>query len=132
MPNNISWVIVSLAIIASLGGAGAEESGEKVIPPPAAPNAIGPYSQGIRAGKTLYLSGQIAIDPKTNQVMSNGSIEEQTRRVLDNLTATLAAGGLTMDHVVSTTVFLTDINEFERMNQIYAAYFKAAPPARAT
>ena len=82
--------------------------------------------------KTLYLAGQIAIDPKTNQVMSNGSIEDQTRRVLDNLTAVLAADGLTMDHVVTTTVFLKDLSEFEKMNIVYATYFKNAPPARAT
>jgi 2-iminobutanoate/2-iminopropanoate deaminase len=104
----------------------------KVIATPTAPNAIGPYSQAIRAGKTLYLAGQIAIDPKTNQVMSNGTIEEQTRRVLDNLSAVLAADGLTMDHVVTTTVFLKDLNDFEKMNGVYATYFKNAPPARAT
>jgi 2-iminobutanoate/2-iminopropanoate deaminase len=103
-----------------------------VISTPAAPTAIGPYSQAIRAGKTLYVSGQIAIDPKTNQMESSGSIEEQTRRVLDNLSAVLAADGLTMDHVVSTTVFLKDVNEFAKMNEVYATYFKKAPPARAT
>jgi 2-iminobutanoate/2-iminopropanoate deaminase len=64
--------------------------------------------------------------------MSNGTIEEQTRQVLDNIAAIVAADGLTMDNVVSTTVFLTDINEFDRMNQVYATYFKVAPPARAT
>jgi 2-iminobutanoate/2-iminopropanoate deaminase len=132
MPNNISWVVVALAIIGSIGGVSAQETGRKVIATPAAPNALGPYSQAIRVGKTLYVSGEIAIDPKTNQVMSNGTIEEQTRLVLDNISAILAADGLTMDHVVSTTVFLTDINEFDRMNQVYATFFKAAPPARAT
>jgi 2-iminobutanoate/2-iminopropanoate deaminase len=130
---NISWVVITLVIVTSGGGfVGAQETGRKVISTPTAPNALGPYSQGIRVGKTLYVSGEIAIDPKTNQVMSNGTIEEQTRRVLDNISAILAADGLTMDHVVSTTVFLTDINEFDRMNQVYATYFKAAPPARAT
>jgi 2-iminobutanoate/2-iminopropanoate deaminase len=132
MPNNISWMVVAFAIIGSIGGVGAQETGRKVIATPAAPNALGPYSQAIRVGKTLYVSGEIAIDPKTNQVMSNGTIEDQTRRVLDNISAILAADGLTMDHVVSTTVFLTDINEFDRMNQVYATFFKAAPPARAT
>jgi 2-iminobutanoate/2-iminopropanoate deaminase len=132
MPSNIWWLIVALAIVISAGGVGAQETGRKVISTPTAPNAIGPYSQAIRVGKTLYVSGEIAIDPKTNQVMSNGTIEDQTRRVLDNISAILAADGLTMDHVVSTTVFLTDINEFDRMNQVYATYFKAAPPARAT
>jgi 2-iminobutanoate/2-iminopropanoate deaminase len=66
------------------------------------------------------------------KLMSSGSIEDQTRRVLDNLTAVLAADGLTMDHVVSTTVFLKDVNEFAKMNEVYATYFKNAPPARAT
>jgi 2-iminobutanoate/2-iminopropanoate deaminase len=110
----------------------AEETGRKVISTPAAPNVIGPYSQAIRVGKTLYVSGEIAIDPKTNQVMSNASIEDQTRRALDNIKAILAADWLTMNDVVSTTVFLTDINDFDKMNQVYAGYFKAAPPARAT
>jgi 2-iminobutanoate/2-iminopropanoate deaminase len=104
----------------------------KVIATPNAPNALGPYSQGIRVGKTSYVSGEIAIGPKTNQVMSNATIEEQTRRVLDNIAAILAADGLTMDHVVSTTVFLKDVNEFDKMNDVYATYFKLAPPARAT
>jgi 2-iminobutanoate/2-iminopropanoate deaminase len=132
MLNNISCVILALAVAASGGGVFAQESSRKVISTPSAPNALGPYSQAIRIGKTLYVSGEIAIDPKTNQVMSNGTIEEQTRRVLDNIGAILAADGVTMDNIVSTTVFLTDINEFDRMNQVYATYFKVAPPARAT
>ena len=132
MPNSIWVFVASLAIIASAGSVGAQETGRKVISTPAAPNAIGPYSQGIRVGKTLYVSGEIAIDPKTNQVMANATIEDQTRRALENIKAILAAGGLTMDDVVSTTVFLTDINEFDRMNQTYATFFRAAPPARAT
>jgi 2-iminobutanoate/2-iminopropanoate deaminase len=126
------WAFTALAFIATVGGAEAQETAKKVIATPTAPNAIGPYSQAIRAGKTLYLAGQIAIDPKTNQVMSNGTIEEQTRRVLDNLSAVLAADGLTMDHVVTTTVFLKDLDDFEKMNGVYATYFKNAPPARAT
>jgi 2-iminobutanoate/2-iminopropanoate deaminase len=132
MTNNALWAVIALAMITSVGVADAQDTGKKVISTTTAPNAIGPYSQAIRAGKTLYLSGQIAIDPKTNQVMSNGSIEDQTRRVLDNLTAVLAADGLTMDNVVSTTVFLKDVNEFAKMNEVYATYFKNAPPARAT
>jgi 2-iminobutanoate/2-iminopropanoate deaminase len=106
----------------------AEQTEKKVISTSAAPAAIGPYSQAIRAGKTLYLAAQIAIDPKTNQVMSNGSIEEQTRRVLDNLSAVLAAEGLTMDHVASTTVFLKDVNEFAKVNEVYALQKKRLPP----
>ena len=123
--------LAGLALIAALGAAEAQE-GKKVISTPNAPEAIGPYSQAIRAGKTVYLAGQIAIDPKTKQLMANASIEEQTKLVLDNLKAVLAADGLTMDNVVSTTVFLKDLNEFGKMNAVYATYFKSAPPARAT
>ena len=119
--------------MAVLGTAGhAQESGRRVIATREAPNAIGPYSQAVRVGNTVYVSGEIAIDPKTNQVMANAAIEQQTRRALDNIRAILAAAGLTMEDIVSTTVYLTDINEFDRMNQVYAMFFKAAPPARAT
>ena len=85
----------------------------------------------LKTGKTLYLAGQISIDPKTKQ-LNTGTIEEQTKLVLENLKAVLAADGLTMDHVVSTSVFLKDLNEFAKMNEVYGTYFKNAPPARAT
>jgi len=132
MTKNSLGAVLVFAMSASLAGADAQEAGKRAIATPTAPNAIGPYSQAIRAGKTLYLAGQIAIDPKTNQLMSTANIEDQTRRVLDNLTAVLAADGLSMDHVVSTTVFLKDVNDFDKMNAVYATYFKNAPPARAT
>jgi 2-iminobutanoate/2-iminopropanoate deaminase len=132
MTKNVLETVAVLAIVAMIGSAQGQEGGRKVIATPSAPNAIGPYSQAIRVGKTLYLAGQIAIDPKTNQVMANASVEDQTRRVLDNIAAVLAADGLAMEHVVTTTVFLKDLNEFERMNGVYATYFKTAPPARAT
>jgi 2-iminobutanoate/2-iminopropanoate deaminase len=103
----------------------------RVVSTPNAPAAIGPYSQAIMAGNTLYLAGQIAIDPATNQVKS-GTIEEETKLVLDNLKAVLEAAGMTMANVVSTTVFLADLNEFPRMNAVYATYFPQNPPARAT
>jgi 2-iminobutanoate/2-iminopropanoate deaminase len=131
MASNILRV-VAIAMIAFVSGVSAQEVGRKVILTPHAPKPIGPYSQAIRRGQTLYLSGQTAIDPATNQFLSNGSIEDQTRRVLDNLTAVLAADGLTPDHIVSTTVFLKDVNDFVKMNEVYATYFKNAPPARAT
>jgi len=124
--------LLGLLLILSCGAASAQGSGTKVIATPNAPEAIGPYSQAIRAGKTVYLAGQIAIDPKSKQLMASASIEDQTRLVLENLKAVLAADGLTMDNVVSTTVFLKDLNEFGKMNEVYATYFKAAPPARAT
>jgi 2-iminobutanoate/2-iminopropanoate deaminase len=132
MPKSVLWTVVALAITAMVGGAQAQDPGKKVISTPTAPTPVGPYSQAIRAGKTLYLAGQIAIDPMTNQVMTSASVEDQTRRVLDNLAAVLAADGLTLDHIVSTTVFLKDLSEFDKMNAVYAMYFKAAPPARTT
>lgn len=103
----------------------------RVVSTPSAPAAIGPYSQAIMSGNTLYLAGQIAIDPATNQVKS-GTIEEETKLVLDNLKAVLEAAGMTMANVVSTTVFMADLNEFPRMNAVYATYFPSNPPARAT
>lgn len=105
--------------------------GKQVIASPDAPAAIGPYSQAIRHGNTLYLAGQIPIDPKTNQ-LNTGSIEDQTRLVLDNLKAVLAANGMTLDDVVLTHVFMKDLNDFAKMNAVYATYFKDKPPARAT
>jgi 2-iminobutanoate/2-iminopropanoate deaminase len=80
----------------------------------------------------VYLSGQIAIDPKNKQPMGDASIEDQTRRVLENLKAVLAADGLTMDNIVSASVFLKDLGDFAKMNEVYATFFKNAPPARAT
>ena len=80
----------------------------------------------------VFLAGQIAIDPKTKQLLKDASIEDQTRVVLENLKAVLEADGLTIDHVVSTTVFLKDLNEFAKMNEVYGTYFKSVPPARAT
>jgi 2-iminobutanoate/2-iminopropanoate deaminase len=107
------------------------QSGEHVISTPNAPEAIGPYSQAIQVGNTLYLAGQIAIDPETNEVV-HGTIEEETRLVLDNLQAVVEAAGFSMADVVSTSVFLADLDEFPRMNAVYAEYFPEAPPARAT
>jgi 2-iminobutanoate/2-iminopropanoate deaminase len=110
-----------------------EENHEKIVISTAlAPAAIGPYSQAIRVGRTVYVSGEIAIDPTTNQFMTGASIEDQTDRVLKNLAGILTAAGLTLDDVVSTTVYLSDLNDFANMNQVYATYFKNAPPARAT
>jgi 2-iminobutanoate/2-iminopropanoate deaminase len=120
-----------LAAILALALAAPAAAQNRVISTPNAPAAIGPYSQAIMAGNTLYLAGQIAIDPATNQVKS-GTIEEETKLVLENLKAVLEAAGMTMANVVSTTVFMTDLNEFPRMNAVYATYFPQNPPARAT
>ena len=96
-----------------------------------APKAIGPYSQAIRAGQLLFLSGQVGFDPATGQLVPGG-ISEQTHRVLQNIGAILSAAGLSFDHVVKTTVFLADMNDFVAMNEIYASYFKSPAPARST
>lgn len=98
---------------------------------PLAPAAIGPYSQGILAGNTLYCSGQIAIDPETGSMIS-GTLEEEAERVLDNLGAVLRAASMNFENVVHCTVFLTDVNDYAQVNEIYARYFNEAPPARDT
>ena len=96
-----------------------------------APQAIGPYSQAIRAGDYLFVSGQIPLDPATGTLVS-GSIADETRRVLDNLGAILDAAGSSFDRVVKTTVYLADMADFAAMNEVYAGYFPAPAPARAT
>lgn len=105
--------------------------GKEVIATKGAPDAIGPYSQAVKLGNALFLSGQLAIDPKTNQ-FTPGTIEEQGKQVLDNLKAVLAANGMTLDDVVATTVYVKDLNDFGKLNAVYATYFKDKPPARAT
>ena len=104
----------------------------KAINTPEAPKTIGPYSQAIQAGDLLFLAGQIAIDPKTQQFNADASIEDQTRQTLENLRAVLKASGVTMRNVVSVSVFMKDLSEFANMNTVYASYFKEAPPARTT
>jgi 2-iminobutanoate/2-iminopropanoate deaminase len=96
-----------------------------------APGAIGPYSQGIAAGGFLFISGQVPLDPESGQAVGEG-IEEQVERVLENVKAILAAGGADLGSVVKTTVYLTDLKDFPRMNEVYGRYFGADPPARAT
>lgn len=96
-----------------------------------APAALGPYSQAIKAGGFVYVSGQVPIDPETGEFVAGG-IAEQTDRVLKNVAAVLEAAGSSLDQVVKTTVFLADMNEFGAMNEVYAKFFTAAPPARAT
>ena len=98
---------------------------------PNAPAAIGPYSQAIRAGDFLFVSGQIPLDPSTGTLIQ-GDIAEQTHRVLRNLAAILEAAGASFHHVVKTTVYLADMSEFAAMNEIYGTYFPAPAPARAT
>ena len=95
------------------------------------PRAIGPYSQAIRANGFVFVSGQIALDPHTQQLVS-GDISAQTERVLENLKGIVEAAGSSMDKVVRTTVFLLDMNEFAAMNEVYARYFSRSAPARST
>jgi 2-iminobutanoate/2-iminopropanoate deaminase len=104
---------------------------KQVIATVGAPAAIGPYSQAVVSNGLAFLSGQIPLDPATGQ-MIDGGIEEQTARVLDNLTAVLEACGSSLADVVKTTVYLKDMGEFAAMNAIYARYFADKPPARAT
>jgi 2-iminobutanoate/2-iminopropanoate deaminase len=96
-----------------------------------APAAIGPYSQAVRSGSLVFCSGQIPLDPPTGQLVEGG-IEAQTAQVLDNLTAVLAAAGLTLGDVVKTTVFLASMDDFPAVNEVYARYFDEDPPARST
>jgi len=95
------------------------------------PKPIGPYSQAIKAGGLVYLSGQVALDPKTGE-LSGAEIRQQTERVFENIRGILEAAGVNLHHVLKTTVFLKDMNDFAAMNEVYARYFTAAPPARST
>ena len=104
---------------------------KKVIHTPKAPNAIGPYSQAIQAGNLIFISGQIPIDPATGDLVG-GDIRQQTRRILENIKHILESQGLTLDQVVKTTLFLKDLGNFVPVNEVYATYFPADPPARST
>jgi 2-iminobutanoate/2-iminopropanoate deaminase len=103
----------------------------EIVKSEGAPNAIGPYSQAIKANGFVFASGQLALDPGSGQVVGQ-DIKTQTRQVLDNLKAVLEAGGSSMDRVVRCTVFLKDMNDFGPMNEEYGSYFKELPPARTT
>ena len=103
----------------------------EIISTPDAPKAIGPYSQGIRANGFIFVSGQVAIDPATQQVIT-GDVATQTARVIQNLSEILEAAGSGLGKVVRTTVFLKNMNDFSAMNEVYGKYFSAAPPARST
>jgi 2-iminobutanoate/2-iminopropanoate deaminase len=104
---------------------------KKIIATEKAPKAIGPYSQAIVHNGIAYLSGQIPLDPATNQIVE-GDIAVQTERVIENIKAVLAASGSGLDRVLKTTVFLRDMSEFSKMNEVYGRYFAAESPARST
>jgi reactive intermediate/imine deaminase len=105
--------------------------GREVIQSPDAPAAIGPYSQAVRTGDTLYMSGQIPLDPGTMQIV-DGGIEAQAKQVFANLRAVAAAAGATLNDIVKLTILMTDLSEFAKVNEIMAAHFDAPYPARAT
>jgi len=95
------------------------------------PKPIGPYSQAVKSNGLLFVSGQVAIDPRSNDFVP-GDIRQQTERALENLKGILEASGANLHHVVKTTVFLKDMNDFAAMNEVYGRFFTAAPPARST
>ena len=103
----------------------------EAVSTPAAPAAIGPYSQAIKAGQLLFLSGQIPLDPATGNLVE-GDVEAQTRQVFKNIEAILKAGGTSFAGVVAATVYLADMNDFAKVNGIYETYFSSPAPARAT
>ena len=117
----------------SLSGTGSPEAGSpEAVNTSAAPAPVGPYNQAVRAGQLLFCSGQIALDPATGQMVGNGDVEAETRQVLDNLQAVLAAAGVTPQQVVRTTVFLVDLADFAAVNALYAEVFgSGVAPARA-
>jgi 2-iminobutanoate/2-iminopropanoate deaminase len=104
---------------------------KKIVSTSDAPAAIGPYSQAVRCGSMLFCAGQIPLDPVTGQMVT-GDVSVQAKRVLKNIAALLKAERLSFDHIVKTTVFLTDMNDFQTVNEIYATYFGENPPARST
>ncbi len=104
---------------------------KKIVSTSDAPAAIGPYSQAIRSGPLLFCAGQIPLDPRSGQMASN-DISEQAKRVLENISAILRAANLNFGHVVKTTIFLTSMDDFQTVNEIYGSYFRENPPARST
>jgi 2-iminobutanoate/2-iminopropanoate deaminase len=126
-------ILAILLAIGALGAAGSTRAApaKEVIATKEAPAAVGPYSQAVRAGNLVFLAGQLPLDPKTGQARL-GTIEEQAAQVLDNLKAVLAADGMSMENVVSTTVFVKDLDDFPKLNAVYGKYFTDKPPARAT
>ena len=95
------------------------------------PKPIGPYSQAIKANGFIYLAGQVALDPKSGELVGT-EIGQQTERALENIKGILEAAGVNLHHVIKTTIFLKEMNDFAGMNEVYARYFSAAPPARST
>ena len=97
-----------------------------------APQPIGPYSQAVKSGGFLFCSGQIALDPKSGQIVGAGDVQVQSRQVMENLKAVVEAAGCSLDRVIKTTIFLKSMDDFPKVNEIYGAYFKVNPPDRST
>lgn len=129
MLKNILFVL-SLALLVSCDSDKDNVITKTIIKSSEAPKAIGPYSQAVKVGNTLYCSGQIAIDPKTGELV-NDSIESETEQVLKNLGAVLKEAGMDYSDVVHATVFMTDMENYGKINSVYAKYFNENPPARA-
>lgn len=136
----VSWVPGSFSrgslsgrrlILAQEEGTHYDRAVRDIIRTPKAPAPIGPYSQAVRAGGLVFVSGQISIDPASGQLVAD-DVQAQTRRVLDNVKAVLEAAGTGLDRVVRTTIFLRDIADFPKVNEVYATYFPKDPPARST
>ena len=104
---------------------------KKIVETASAPAPVGPYSQAVESHGFLFCSGQISIDPKTNEVFK-GPVGEQTKRVMENIKAVLAAADLTFENVIKTSIFLTDMGDFSQVNEVYSGYFKSQFPARST
>ena len=116
---------------AGRGAAAPKSTKKKVLASAGAALPVGPYSQGIQAGGFIFVAGEKGIDPKTNQIVPGGIVAE-TRQTLENIQAILAAAGASLDDAVAVTVHMTDLAEFQAMNQVYAEYFRSAPPGRTT
>jgi 2-iminobutanoate/2-iminopropanoate deaminase len=124
-------VFCSLAAVAFFAQVALAGETREIIATPNAPKAIGPYSQAIKYGSLLFVSGQIAIDPKSGELLKGG-IQEQTKLVLENLKAVIEASGMSLKDVVKTSCFLKNMDDFAKFNEVYATYFKESPPARET
>jgi len=122
--------VFGLALAMVLACASPALAEKTLVQSPDAPKAIGPYSQAIKSGNLLFLSGSLPFDPKGEVDYSKLDVTTQTRRVIDNIALTLSAAGLTLDDVVSATVYVTDVNDFAAVNAVYASYFKPPYPAR--
>jgi len=106
----------------------------EIVATPSAPRAIGPYSQAVvvQGARSIYCSGQIALDPETGELVGDGDVAKETHRVMHNLAGVLKAAGASLDAAVKTTIYLTDLANFAAVNAVYATYFTSEPPARAT